>query len=181
MLLLPIQAQRRLSEVCPQGAMTEGRLPRPAEVQMQVAAGSMLGGSATWGPLAYESVQAAAEQLLGALAEAASRGAAKYAATARLQNMMGEVRPPPVQLSGPTTKGTLSSISPWPQGPLAAMSEAELAHWMRCASARAAVGARPGAEPLLQQFGSRRAERAHRFEASRLDQTALFEPCLHAI
>ena len=74
--------------------MTEGRLPKPAEVQVQVVAGSMLGGSATWGPLAYESVQAAAEQLLSALAEAASRGAAKYAATARLQNMMGEVRQP---------------------------------------------------------------------------------------
>ena len=155
-----------------QGAMTEGRLPQTAEVQVQVVAGSMLAGSATWGPVAYESVQAASEQLMGALAAAASLGAAKYAATARLQNMMGEVcttsccRDAAVQLSGPTTKGTLSSISPWPQGPLAAMSETELAHWMRCASVRAAVGALPGAELLLQQFGSRRAELVHRFEAS---------------
>ena len=56
------------------------------------------------------------------------------------------------------------------QGPLQDMSEAELTHWMRCASLRAAVVASPGAADILQRFGERRARLSHHFKVLILPQ-----------
>ena len=74
-----------------QGVQTEGRLPVDAILQMQVAAGSLLGGSTEYGPLAFGSVRAAEEGAASALTAAAYKAAELVSANARLQNMMGEV------------------------------------------------------------------------------------------
>lgn len=50
------------------------------------------------------------------------------------------------------------------QGPLQDMSEAELTHWMRCASLRTAATAAPGAAAILEKFGERRVHLSHSFK-----------------
>lgn len=75
-----------------QGTQTQGRLPRNALLQLEVETGSLLGGSAAYGPVAFESVDSAEEQLLFQLAVAARTGALQYAAAARLRKMTDEVR-----------------------------------------------------------------------------------------
>ena len=71
---------------------TEGRLPVDAILQMQIDAGSLLGGSTTYGPVPFGSVRTAEDGAATTLAAAAFKAAELFSANARLQNMMGQVR-----------------------------------------------------------------------------------------
>ena len=74
-----------------QGVQTEGRLPVDAILQMQVAAGSLLGGSTNYGPVPFGSVKAAGDSAPAVLTAASFKAAELFSANARLQNMMGQV------------------------------------------------------------------------------------------
>lgn len=82
-----------------QGTQTEGRFPRDAIVQLEVNAGSLMGGKVAHGPVSFDSVAAAAEQAPFQLTQAAFEAAAAFAAAARLRRMTDEVCLPTQLLS----------------------------------------------------------------------------------
>lgn len=74
-----------------QGTETLGRIPKEALLQLEVVAGSLVGGRSCYGPLAFESIEAAQEQLYFQLAAGMHAGASGFAAAARLRKMTDEV------------------------------------------------------------------------------------------
>lgn len=85
--------------LCVQGTQTEGRLAQDAVLQMDVSAGSLLGGSSSAGPFLFSSVREAEREAPGCLALSANKATDLYIANARLQNMMGQVDPLPARYS----------------------------------------------------------------------------------
>ena len=63
-------------------------------VQIEVSAGSLLGGSAGFGPKPFATVREAEREAAGVLAASVSHAADLFAANARLQSMMGQVEGP---------------------------------------------------------------------------------------
>ena len=63
-----------------------------AVLQMQVSAGSLLGGNTNYGPVPFGSVRNAEDVAAHTLTAAAFKAAELFSANARLQNMMGQVK-----------------------------------------------------------------------------------------
>lgn len=76
-----------------QGAMTEGRFPREATVQLAMTMGTSVGGEAGQMSRLFSSIDRAQEGVAELAGSSAAAAAQLYESTARVQALTGQVRP----------------------------------------------------------------------------------------